>query len=254
MHYALRQSQEHHIIILSFAAGVFSRVTSNGSQTLSNNDLCKLLEDNSIASSSISRKAINNISLEELLYQGSKKQQGNICIVHKSALFFIDFSKQTASYNRAGQQLLAAEQPLRKADLNLSQQTRTPYELPHQCSLFDFVWQLYHLIDQHQLVPPLQNNSAIKLSSWPSFELVKHNLDDYRMASLLLKRALTADQIMELLQLNKEQVYPFFNSLLLTHNAMKESSHIIQFSKKTSINKIASLWHRLRTSIKAQAV
>lgn len=195
------------------------------------------------------RLAINNKSLEELLYQGYQEQQGNLCLVYQSALFFIDFKSQKASYNRAGKQLLDSQSKLKVAQFNISQQTRTPYELPYQSTLFAFVWLLYQLLDQQGLIKPMQEQSAISVKQWPSFELVTHNFDDYRMASLLQKKALSAQQVIDLLSVPQEQVYRFFNTLILTHHANTENSQTLKFDHTKSGSTISKLWRKLRFSL-----
>lgn len=189
------------------------------------------------------------------LRQGMQNKQGNLCIAYGAAVFYFDFLLLTVKYNAAGHDVLwsdsAAKVPF--AELTIVTQ-RPPLEtLSKGCSAFAGIWQMTHRLQETLLTRPLTENTVLKLDTWPPFEQVAHHFDDYRMASLLQKRGLNAEQIGSLLHLEREQVNAFLNAVYLSAaGSIDEHDKVVPANfdaGKASL--LAGLWRKVRGVVSA---
>lgn len=99
------------------------------------------------------------------------------------------------------------------------------------------------------LLAPLEPKSALRMKRWPDFRVVANRADDFRICSLLLKRACTVSECMSLLELERESVQRFFNAAYLTGYALVEErdSAVSDVEvARSGVSVIAGLWRGIR--------
>lgn len=188
--------------------------------------------------------------------KGMLSKRGNLCIGYKEAVFYFDFSQLTVKYNNAGYDALWSNNTdnITLADLSIYPQIPSEAKLSKGCSTFSAIWQMTHRLQDAQINHALIKDCVLTLHTWPPFEQVKHQLDDYRIASLLQKRPLSAEQVCQLLDLPYEVVCMFFNAIYLcasgsfTTQTKKNNTNVtVTTNKKT--HSLVGLWRRVRDTV-----
>lgn len=192
-----------------------------------------------------------NMEVLQQLCQGMQRRSGELCLLYKSAVIHFDFASFRTRYNQAGHDLLWGESfsVIKLAKLTRLQQT--PMTLLMQgCSAFAAIWQLMTRSDMQNLLAPMTMQTAIKLQAWPAFEQVPHDFEHLRIASLIQKRALSAEQIKTLLLADERFIYGLFNALYVCHVLVLEEKPVQAINivvEKTG--RLTNLWRKVRQAV-----
>lgn len=106
------------------------------------------------------------------------------------------------------------------------------------------------------LVAPLHEDTRMALLRWPDFRVVAHRPDDFRLCSLLLKRACTAGEAGQVLAIDAGSVRAFFNAAWLTGYAHEQAGGAAPLkppSRSAPGSLLASLWRGIRGQGKQHA-
>lgn len=183
------------------------------------------------------------------IHTGMRTKQGSLCLGINKAIFLFDFAALVVRYNTAAYEMLWNGQSSSNSMANLVvlDHQNEPPNLGKHCSAFLAIWQMTRRLQNDELGNLLTHNTALKLDTWPPFEQVKHQIDDFRIASLLQKKSLSAQQVSELLGIDRGQVNQFFNAIYLS------ASGNIEFNQaRTSLAQVrqpsalSKLWRMMR--------
>lgn len=183
---------------------------------------------------------------------GMRKKQGSLCIGYEQAIFYFDFAQLTVKYNNAGYDALWTDNHSKVSLNNLAVFSKVPdnAELSKGCSAFSAIWQMTHRLQDQKVYQLLINNHVLALHTWPPFEQVKHQFDDYRIASLLQKKPLNAQQVSHLLGIEESRVYMFFSAIYLCASGIFENKTADNLKSVTKKNHtLAGLWRRVRDTV-----
>lgn len=200
----------------------------------------------------IAKSIIPNIA--KRIRNGMKAQQGQLCISLHPALFLFDFNNLQVKYNNAAYEMLwlNTNNNFSMSHMKIVEEASDKSVLSKSCSAFLAIWQMTHKLQDEKLANLLTDNTLLKLDTWPPFEQVKHQLDDYRIASLLQKKSLSAQQVSELLNIERNSVNMFFNAIYLSAAGNLEHSQasvVIQKPSKSST--LSGLWKKMRFAVGA---
>lgn len=189
------------------------------------------------------------------IHEGMKAQEGTLCIELHPAIFYFDFNNLQVKYNNAAYEMLWLN---KSGSFSMSHMTILPafedkQTLTKSCSAFLAIWQMTHKLQDEKLANLLTANTSLQLETWPPFEQVKHQLDDYRIASLLQKKSLSAKQVSELLDIDRNAVNMFFNAVYLSASGKLVTLGAGSIPKNVvnKPNTLLSLWKRVRTAVGA---
>lgn len=118
--------------------------------------------------------------------------------------------------------------------------------------LVPVLWQAaLRMQESPELLAPLHEACALRLRRWPDFRVLAHRHDDFRLCSLLLRKACTVAQAAHGLGLDPGAVRAFFNAAWLTGYAHVESEGVVAPSLPTARPRgagalLASMWRGVR--------
>lgn len=102
------------------------------------------------------------------------------------------------------------------------------------------------------LIAPLQEETALHLKHWPDFRVLGNRHDDFRLCSLLLKRACTPRECSHMLGIDPGAVRAFFNAAYLSGYASPVAAPPRDSGKSTAAagdkggSVLASMWRSVR--------
>lgn len=104
------------------------------------------------------------------------------------------------------------------------------------------------------LIAPMREETRLHLKQWPDFRVLGHRHDDFRLCSLLLKRASTARECSHMLGIDPGAVRAFFNAAYLSGYAspMTPEPVLANTPAAATINGgsvLAGMWRSLRQRI-----
>jgi len=74
------------------------------------------------------------------------------------------------------------------------------------------LWQIALHVEPETPLPPFSGRERIRLQRWPDFRVLARRYDDFRLCSLLLKRACTPQEAAQLLGIEPDTAQRFFNA------------------------------------------
>lgn len=185
------------------------------------------------------------------IHTGMRTKQGALCLGINKAIFLFDFAALVVRYNTAAYEMLWNGQSSSNSMANLVvlDHQNEPPSLGKHCSAFLAIWQMTRRLQNDELGNLLTHNTALKLDTWPPFEQVKHQIDDFRIASLLQKKSLSAQQVSELLGIDRSQVNQFFNAIYLSASGNIEFNQARQsLAQARQPSALSKLWRMMRKS------
>ncbi|SEM23441.1 hypothetical protein SAMN05428989_3448 [Pseudoxanthomonas sp. GM95] len=102
-----------------------------------------------------------------------------------------------------------------------------------------------------ELLPPLHEGCQLKLARWPDFRVLAHRHDDFRLCSLLLRRACTVLEASHALGVDPGAVRAFFNAAWLSGYAQVEAESAVAPPPPPTRQRgpgalLASMWRGVR--------
>lgn len=173
-------------------------------------------------------------------------------------LVVLGFGNLTATPLQAGTvpaQLLGAVigQTPHEVVLSPLDPTHTPLASQARTPLVPLLWQSalrMHL--EPTLMAPMDESTVIKLRRWPDFRVLAHRHDDFRLCSLLLKRACRAREAAHMLGIDPGAVFALFNAAYLSGYANVEAAPADPDPTSGGATRgtgrlLAGMWRNLRT-------
>lgn len=122
--------------------------------------------------------------------------------------------------------------------------------------LAPLLWQIALGIRCHPpLIAPLNEDAALRLRHWPDFRVLGKRNDDFRLCSLLLKRACTPRECGHLLGIDPGAVHAFFNAAYLSGYASPTAAPVDNLAGLASSGDrggsvLANMWRSVRDRIR----
>lgn len=99
-------------------------------------------------------------------------------------------------------------------------------------------------------LPPLQDDTRLRLRRWPDFRVLAHRHDDFRICALLIKHALDVAACSSVLGLPRDEVQAFFNAPYLSGYAHPSAAPLPALTavpaKPAGGNALARMWRDVR--------
>jgi hypothetical protein len=134
--------------------------------------------------------------------------------------------------------------------LRMEAPSAAPDEDAPRLPLIPLLWQTgLRMRTVPRLIEPLTESTALRMSQWPDFRVLAHRHDDFRLCSLLLKQACTADAAAESLKIDPGAARAFFNAAYLSGYATAEDDAAPAppaAAPQSSRSPLARLWRGVR--------
>ncbi|WDS35226.1 hypothetical protein [Pseudoxanthomonas sp.] len=122
----------------------------------------------------------------------------------------------------------------------------------HSVALIPLLWQAgLRMTTTPLLLAPMEENHRLRLQRWPDFRVLAHRHDDFRLCSLLLRRACTAMEASHALGVDPGAVRAFFNAAWLSGYAQVEAETAVEPTPPPTRHRgpgalLASMWRGVR--------
>lgn len=196
----------------------------------------------------------NNAKLVSHLRMGLKQKKGKLFLQYKDIKLLIDFTSAQVKVNDAFYDARVRQRNF-QFDFTAFEVLPAPPsvgEMKHSLDAFAAAWEIMQNSLEKRLIIPLSDNTPLMLNQWPSFEAVEHDFEDYKLASFLQKRALSANQLAQVLQLSDAKIFAFLNAVyiagLADAIAAPEEPEEQSLVTKKSANSLVSLWRKVRAN------
>lgn len=118
-------------------------------------------------------------------------------------------------------------------------------------ALRPLLWQAgLHAAADGAPLPPLQDDTRLRLRRWPDFRVLAHRHDDFRICALMIRHALDVASCSSILGLPRVEVQAFFNAAYLSGYAHPSAAPMPALTaapaKPAASNALARMWRDVR--------
>lgn len=118
-------------------------------------------------------------------------------------------------------------------------------------ALRPLLWQAgLHAAADGAPLPPLQDDTCLRLRRWPDFRVLAHRHDDFRICALMIRHALDVGSCSSILGLPRVEVQAFFNAAYISGYAHPSAAPMpaltVAPAKPAASNALARMWRDVR--------